>query len=62
MPTIQSAQAKLRRKLERVTEREYCDPQIQMGRPQADCTEQYRKWHSKIDQIVNDWAEGYQGR
>ena len=62
MPTIQSAQAKLRRKLERVTEQEYCAPQVEMGRPAADCSTQFRHWQAKIPQIVQDWAEGYQGR
>ncbi len=62
MATIQSAQAKMKRKLERVTEAEYCDPQVEMGRPRPDCAEQFRHWRSKIPQIVDDWAEGYQGR
>ncbi len=60
--SLQSAQAKMTRKLNAVTQDEFCRKQIDMGVPANACASNYQAWKNKIPQMVNDWAFGIQNQ
>lgn len=60
--SLQSAQAKMSRKLSKVTQDDFCHKQVNMGVPAAACARNYEEWKRQIPQMVQDWAEGIQNQ
>lgn len=61
--SLQSAQAKMARKLNAVSQDDFCRKQVNdLGVPAAACARNYEDWKRKIPQMVQDWAAGIQNQ